>query len=203
MALVVLTGGARSGKSAIAQELARVRFLDGHRVVAVVFGDESQDAEMTERIVRHRADRPQEFRVVEAADCHSWMNEVADDEVVLLDCLGTLLARALDEELALPARVPDSADTGDVLPEGLAAGVESRVDAIIDEILARAGDTIVVTNEVGGGVVPAYASGRLFRDVLGRANRRLVQSADAAYVVICGRALDLTALPTSVRWPSD
>jgi adenosylcobinamide kinase/adenosylcobinamide-phosphate guanylyltransferase len=70
-------------------------------------------------------------------------------------------------------------------------------------MLERPGDTILVTNEVGDGVVPAFPAARLFRDVLGRANRRLVQSADAAYLVVCGRTIDLLEGPGRVEWPRD
>lgn len=205
MALVVFTGGARSGKSALAQDLARVRRLDGARVVVVVFGDGSRDREMARRIERHRDDRPADLHVVEASDSQSWLESIADGTVVLVDCLGTLVTRALDE--AMSAGGIDVATSGpsdaDELSESLETDVETRVRSVVDVLIARLGDTIVVTNEVGDGVVPAFASGRLFRDVLGRANRRLVQAADAAYLVVCGRAIELSALPVAASWPED
>ena len=205
MALVVFTGGARSGKSALAQDLARVRRLDGARVVVVVFGDGSRDREMARRIERHRNDRPADLHVVEASDSQSWLESIADGTVVLVDCLGTLVTRALDE--AMSAGDIDVATSAlcdvDELSESLETDVETRVRSVLDALIARLGDTIVVTNEVGDGVVPAFASGRLFRDVLGRANRRLVQAADAAYLVVCGRAIELSALPVAASWPED
>jgi len=205
VALVVFTGGARSGKSALAQDLARVRRLDGARVVVVVFGDGSRDREMARRIERHRNDRPADLHVVEASDSQSWLESIADGTVVLVDCLGTLVTRALDE--AMSAGDIDVATSAlcdvDELSESLETDVETRVRSVLDALIARLGDTIVVTNEVGDGVVPAFASGRLFRDVLGRANRRLVQAADAAYLVVCGRAIELSALPVAASWPED
>lgn len=203
MALVVVTGGARSGKSAMAQELARVRSLDGARIAVAVFGEPALDAEMSARVERHRADRPRDFRVIEAADSRSWLEEVSRDELLLLDCLGTLVARVLDEGVTVASGAPLVDLPEHDLPPGVAEDVERSVMQRVDAIVARRGDTIVVTNEVGDGVVPAYPSGRLFRDVLGRANRRLVGAADAAYLVVCGRALDLHALPTTLRWPTD
>ncbi len=203
MALVVFTGGARSGKSSLAQELARVRSLDGVPVTVVVFGDESTDSEMAERIERHRADRPDSFRVIEAADSSAWLDQLGADELVLIDCLGSLVARVMEECMArAPEPVSQTEEEASMAPN-VTSAVESRVNDVLDAIVSRHGDTIVVTNEVGDGVVPAYPSGRLFRDVLGRANRRLVRSADVAYLVVCGRTLDLSALPTTVRWPSD
>ena len=64
-----------------------------------------------------------------------------------------------------------------------------------------ASDTIVVTNEVGDGVVPSHTSGRLFRDLLGRCNRRLIDVADAAYLVVAGRLVPLDALTRDAAWP--
>ncbi len=215
MALVVFTGGARSGKSALAQELARVPALDGAHVVMAVFADVGEDEEMAGRVERHRQDRPAGVSVIEAVDSHSWLNAVAESDLLVVDCLGTLVTLVLNEVLqeSVPKSDVSVAENLDVpqaaegqwatLPPDLHDEVEARVDTLVKSILARPGDTIVVTNQVGDGVVPAFASGRLFRDILGRANRRLVAGADAAYLVVCGRALDIKALPKTVRWPED
>jgi len=102
-----------------------------------------------------------------------------------VDCLGTFLGSLLF--------------TGVGVPEEAAAEAVSR--SAVDALADRTGDTIVVTNEVGMGVVPVSESGRLFRDILGRANARLVDAADAAYLVVAGRCIDLTALPSHAAWP--
>lgn len=205
MPLVVFTGGARSGKSAAAQELARARGLDGAEVVVVVFGEAEGDAEMLERIARHRAERPDHFSVIEAADALSWRERVPEDALLVLDCLGTLLSRLMADELGAAVRT-GPADTnggaGDP-PAGYAARVEEKLGDVVGWLDARRGDTIVVTNEVGEGVVPAFASGRLFRDALGRANRMLVARADRAYLCVAGRLVELTSLPRTARWPED
>ena len=187
MALVVFTGGARSGKSAAATELARLRSLDGSRVVVAVFGDPTGDEEMAARIARHQTDRPEGFDVVEAADGVSWLEDVPDDDLLLVDCLGTLVSRLM-------------AEAG---PDAPTEAVEARVSQVVSLLMRRAGDTIVVTNEVGDGVVPAYPSGRAFRDILGRANQTLAGASDAAYLVVAGRLIDLAALPMAARWPTD
>lgn len=192
MALVVFTGGARSGKSSAAQSLAAQSERDGSSVTVVVFGLTAQgDAEFDARVARHRADRPESWNTIEATDPQSWLGELPDDGLVLVDCLGTLVGLVMDELYE-----------GDEKPVD-AARLEARVDAVVGALADRAGDTIVVTNEVGAGVVPAYDSGRLFRDVLGRANRQLVAAADASYLVVCGRLIALESMATTAAWPHD
>ena len=183
MSLIVFTGGARSGKSAAAQELAAARSRDGARVVVAVFG-QPIDQEMQDRIERHRTDRPDHFETIEATEASSWVAAVPDGALLVVDCLGTLLGLLMDEE-----QEPDR--------------VRPRFDELVGWIIRRPGDTIVVTNEVGEGVVPAYESGRVFRDILGRANRILANEADCAYLVVCGRLVDLTSMPRHAAWPSD
>ena len=77
------------------------------------------------------------------------------------------------------------------------------MDVFLAVLLGRDGDTVVVTNETGWGVVPQWASARIFRDELGRANRRLVDAADAAYLVVAGRCMDLSALTNGPEWPTN
>lgn len=199
MALVVFTGGARSGKSAAAQQLAQQRALDGQPVTVAVFGRED-DPEMADRIARHRAQRPSGFSTVEAHSDEQWLERVDDAELLLVDCLGTLLASCM--ERAWEQTAAEDAP-GDTLTPQFAQAAQRDFDAALERLLARGGDTIVVTNEVGSGVVPAYASGRLFRDLLGSANRRLVEESDAAYLCTAGRLLDLRKLPSRAAWPVD
>jgi len=202
MALVVITGGARSGKSRAAEQLAKSRALDGTTVTVAVFGSES-DAEMTDRIAHHKAHRPDGFRTLAAEDSLSWVAEVPEDTLLVVDCLGTCVGRAMleiwQECTAAGVDLTDAAE----LPSGFESAFTDRVSAIVASLAQRDGDTIIVTNEVGAGVVPAYATGRIFRDELGRANRSLVDIADASYLAVAGRMIDLTAAPRSISWPTD
>jgi adenosylcobinamide kinase/adenosylcobinamide-phosphate guanylyltransferase len=188
MALVVLTGAVRSGKSAAAETLAASR---GGPVVVAVAGWDG-DEEMTRRIEAHRATRPDAFTVVEVGLELGWLADVPDEAVLVLDCLATLVG-AVAWASAGDAQVATA-------EQEARAGEATR--ALTDALVARTGDTIVVTNEAGWGVVPATAAGRLFRDLLGRANRALVAGADAAYLVIDGRCLDLRDLPQAPAWPA-
>lgn len=203
MALVVLTGGARGGKSRAAQRLAVSRQAEGASVVVAVFArNEFEDAEMTARIERHQADRPEGFATLEAQRSEGWLSAVPQDALLVVDCLGTLLGLAL-EEVWRQSAGEELAEAGTGLPAGLEAAYHERADAIVSELVGRIGDTIIVTNEVGMSVVPEYASARLFRDALGRANAALVHAADASYLAVAGRLLALTGLPREANWPVD
>jgi adenosylcobinamide kinase/adenosylcobinamide-phosphate guanylyltransferase len=189
MSLIVLTGPVRSGKSGMAERLASER---GGPVVCAVAGW-TGDGEMERRVAAHRASRPDGWSTLEARLDPAWLADVPRDAVLLLDCLGSVIANACFEVV------------GDAPVAGAAAesAVARAVDGFLAVLLGRAGDTVVVTNETGWGVVPKWASARIFRDELGRANRRLVEAADAAYLVVDGRCVDLSVLPMGPQWPTD
>jgi adenosylcobinamide kinase/adenosylcobinamide-phosphate guanylyltransferase len=186
--LAVLTGPVRSGKSRLALRLAAA---SGRPVLLAVAGL-ADDAEMERRIERHRAERSPEVRVLEIDDVWEWLDAVPADVCLVLDCLGTLVARMMGDV------VSGDTELADVDAE---ERLSAAIDALVDRLVARGGDTVVVTNEVGWGVVPATASGRLFRDVLGRANARLADAADAGWLVVAGRAIHLTSRRKDVTWP--
>lgn len=182
--LVLVLGGARSGKSAFAERLARA---EGGDAVLYVATATVTDDEMAARIARHRADRPATWETVElplrAGDT---LRERADlPPVVLLDCLTLLLST--------------SALTGSNLSE---AAIEAHAIAEVDGLLrlrdAYSGMLIVVSNEVGMGMHPNSALGRMYRDALGRANQHLAACADAAYLLVAGIPLDLQRLRASL-----
>jgi adenosylcobinamide kinase/adenosylcobinamide-phosphate guanylyltransferase len=187
MSLVVLTGAVRSGKSAMAERLAAGRGLP---VVVAAAGWDGDD-EMARRIEAHRSSRADTWETLTVAVDPAWLAEVPADAVLLLDCLGTLVSHACHEAIGDAEQAPPEAESL----------ISSRLDKLLTALLSRSGDTIVVTNETGWGVVPSWPSARVFRDELGRANRRLTDAADAAYLVVDGRCLDLTALPDHPTWP--
>lgn len=186
--LAVVTGPVRSGKSRAALRLA----LDSGRAVVVAVGGREDDPEMVRRIAAHRAERPGAVSVVEADAGLAWLAGVPDEACLVVDCLGTVLG------LSLVGLVPEAAEIVGHEAETAAAVI---VDALVDALAERGSPTIVVTNEVGWGVVPATPLGRLFRDAVGRANRALVSRSDAAWLVVSGRAIDLHAYGEEIAWP--
>jgi adenosyl cobinamide kinase/adenosyl cobinamide phosphate guanylyltransferase len=206
MSLVVITGGARSGKSSAAEKLALGRQELGMHVAVAVFGHSvrNNDTEFAERIAKHQARRPDGFETLEPPPDTAWIEQAPQDSLLVVDCLGTLLGRLMEDAWqTIASQVTLNGADADTLPPGLAVACESRLDDVVQALAARKGDTIVVTNEVGDGIVPAFATGRLFRDLLGRANHALVGHADAAYLAVAGRLIDLSELPLEATWPED
>ncbi|HET6351203.1 MAG TPA: bifunctional adenosylcobinamide kinase/adenosylcobinamide-phosphate guanylyltransferase [Coriobacteriia bacterium] len=211
MALVVITGGARSGKSNAATRLAESRQRDGAAVTVAVFG-RAADEEMRDRIARHRAERPAGFETLEVGTAAvaassiegpDWLSRVDDHSLLVIDCLGTMLGLVMEVAWAEcgAGKLGEAAAVG--LPDGYANRVDTAFSSLVSRIAARAGDTLVVTNEVGAGVVPEWASARLFRDLLGSANRSLVSRADAAYLAVAGRLMPLSEVSSQVAWPAE
>jgi adenosylcobinamide kinase / adenosylcobinamide-phosphate guanylyltransferase len=169
MGFTFLVGGARSGKSSLAVRLA----AESGRPVVFVATSEARDEEMARRIERHRGERPPEWGTVEAPlDLAGALAEVPESACVLLDCLTLWTSNALEAGWSDEAVAEVAAEVA-----GLAA--------------ARAAPTVVVSNEVGLGVVPDTPLGRRYRDVHGRVNAIFAGSAERACLVVAGRALEL------------
>lgn len=169
--LTLLIGGARSGKSTLALELAR----RSDREVVFVATAEARDEEMRERIARHRAERPLEWTTVEEPIALSEaLAPLPTSACVIVDCLTLWVANLLERSLG---------------PEDVAA----RAGAAAAVAAARGGPTVAVTNEVGLGVVPATPLGRDYRDLLGSVNRSWADAAGQVFLVVAGRLLALTS----------
>lgn len=167
---VLVTGGVRSGKSRHAESL----LVDAAKVRYVAPGPVRDDADWQERIAAHRARRPAHWTTVETGDLAS---ALATDDAVLVDCLGTWLTRLVDDAGMWDAAMPD---------------LTAYVDDGVDRALSVLGGTVVlVTNEVGMGVVPGHRSGRVFRDLLGSVNQRFGAVCDEVHLVVAGRVLKL------------
>jgi adenosyl cobinamide kinase/adenosyl cobinamide phosphate guanylyltransferase len=168
MPLAVLIGGARSGKSALALE----RAASAEDVVFLATG-EARDEEMEGRIERHRRERPGHWETVEEPIALREAVESTDPGAcVVVDCLTLWVANLVEA-----GRTDDE--------------IEGEATATARAAAARPGATLVITNEVGLGVVPDTPLGRRYRDVLGRVNALFVSAADEAVLVVAGRAIPL------------
>lgn len=172
--LTLILGGARSGKSRHAEELAAEVGGD----VLFVASAQALDAEMRERIEAHQAARPSGWRTLEAATEVGQQIQQAEPApaVVVLDCI-TLLANNMFSQLE--SDDPRSLRTG-------GENLEHEIDALLQAHRASEAEWIVISNEVGLGLVPAYPLGRVYRDALGRANQRLAAAADEVLFMVAG-----------------
>jgi adenosyl cobinamide kinase/adenosyl cobinamide phosphate guanylyltransferase len=169
MALTVLLGGARSGKSALSQRLAGR--WDGP--VAVVATGQARDAEMAERIARHRAARPAGWETVEEPlELEATLAACGRDTFVVVDCLTLWVSNLLERGLT-------------------DAEVDARARSAASVAAARAAPTVAVSNEVGSGIVPADPLARRYRDLLGQVNAAWAAAADRALLLVAGRGLPL------------
>ena len=174
--LILIGGGARSGKSRLGIACAHAL---GKRRLFIATAERSDD-EMRDRIERHRAERGAVFDTLEepralpealAAD--------RDHDVVLVDCLTIWISNLLVDGMA-----PDA--------------VEQRVGALMAALADRRAHVVIVSNEVGMGLVPETALGRVFRDLTGRAHQRIAAVADELYLAAMGVLLRLRPAPVEV-----
>jgi len=177
---ILVTGGARSGKSRFAQELAGKL----SKSVLFVATAEALDEEMRQRIEAHRKSRPATWQTLEApSDVGKTIQKNAGkSHIVIIDCITLLLNNIFNQGCR-----------GEQIDMAL---IEKKLDSEIKDLLACIkkieGIFIIVTNEVGMGIVPDNPQARLYRDLLGTANQKLAQNAAEVYLMVAG-------LPVTVK----
>jgi adenosylcobinamide kinase/adenosylcobinamide-phosphate guanylyltransferase len=169
--LILILGGARSGKSGYAEKLAGRL---GRRVLYIATA-EVKDEEMAERIIVHRQARPAHWQTLETPRQVGAALASVDalPEVLLLDCMTLLVSNII---LAMEAESQTAIETA----------VNAEIDALVSARSKLDVPLVVISNEVGLGLVPANSLGRLYRDVLGRANQRLAALADRVVFMVAG-----------------
>jgi adenosylcobinamide kinase / adenosylcobinamide-phosphate guanylyltransferase len=178
--LTLILGGARSGKSRYAQSLCE----HSEQVVYIATargGEVDSDLEMRERVARHRADRPTNWRTVEEPlDLPRAVRESPVEAVLLIDCVTLWVSNLMWEYRGQTA-----------------AAQEKLILAQVDDLILAsrrsegAGEIIIVSNEVGGGLTPEHPVGRAFRDLQGFANQCLARAADKVVFIVAGLPLPL------------
>jgi adenosylcobinamide kinase/adenosylcobinamide-phosphate guanylyltransferase len=165
--ITLILGGARSGKSHYAQQLAME--LSG-KVLFVATG-EALDEEMLARIAEHKKARPESWRTAELPSGigKEIEKQIGDAEVVIIDCLTLLISNLLRGEPEYPE-------------------AEKRITSEINELIAAidrlTANFVIVSNEVGMGLVPDNKLSRIYRDLLGKANQLLAQHATEVYLMV-------------------
>jgi adenosylcobinamide kinase/adenosylcobinamide-phosphate guanylyltransferase len=171
-----LIGGARSGKSSLAAKWARERSQNVCCIVTATICDD----EMAARIDKHRRERPQHWRVREEPVRlgAALREEGHTGDLLLVDCLTLWTANCL-----WPAAAAN--------PEADLPGWHAERDAFLDRLRVAPGEVIIVSNEVGTGLVPENAAARQFRDEQGRLNQLVAAACDAVFLVTAGLGLRL------------
>lgn len=177
---ILLTGGARSGKSTAAEA-----FLDDAAPVTYVATapPAPDDPEWQDRVALHRSRRPAAWNTVETIHIVGPIGRATPDHPVLVDCLTLWLMARMDLHEAWDD------------PHGAAPAVRSDIDAVARAVADSPGGLVLVTNEVGSGIVPDDPGSRLFRDLLGRTNGTVASQCDDVYLVVAGRFLRLDRRP--------
>lgn len=181
--ITLITGGARSGKSTFAEDLARRE--KGH--VCYVATAIAFDEGMKDRIRHHRAQRPGEWETLEA---YLGLGDIirarkGQQALYMLDCVTLLVTNLMFKDMP---------DYETLLPDQVAQ-VEEAILLEIDDLLVAIRETdsrmLLVTNEVGMGIVPENPLARIYRDIAGRVNQRIGHKADQVYLVVCGQPLKI------------
>jgi adenosylcobinamide kinase / adenosylcobinamide-phosphate guanylyltransferase len=175
--VILILGGVRSGKSRYAQQLAAA----GERV-AFVATAEGRDEEMAQRIARHREDRPSTWTTIEAPI------EISDAllscdgkfDTILVDCLTLWASNLMEREQQDSARIAQ------------------HIDRLASTLPQIASAVILVSNEVGSGIVPDNEMGRAYRDVLGSINQQVAAVADEVLLLVAGCPLVVKQHPDAV-----
>lgn len=192
--LILVLGGARSGKSTFAERLAGSL----GQPVAFIATATPDDEEMRERIARHRALRPKGWQTLEEPlDLAGAVHRAAElADVVLLDCVTLWLSNILLQAAGPREKHVEDRPEPDTTNELFDARALKECEALLAAVksLGPNKTLIAVTNEVGLGIVPAYPLGRLYRDTLGYINQRLAQTAERVYLLVAGLAVDLKRL---------
>lgn len=176
--IILVTGGARSGKSSFAESL-----YSNKKDVVYIATSRVYDSEMEDRVKQHRLQRPQEWETFEGN--YDLYNAVGEMKNYLLDCLTVLTSNIMFDITKDYERIPleKQKETED--------RVVAEVEGLIKKIIKTEGNLVMVTNEVGYSIVPENHVARVYRDIVGRVNQRIAAMASEVYIVACGIPLRL------------
>jgi len=179
--ITLITGGVRSGKSSFAQELA----LKSAQSVLFVATAEAGDEEMRQRIEEHKRARPESWQTLETRTRigSQIAQQIGEAKTVVIDCITLLVNNVFSKH--------GGHSGGEIDAELLEKEVMAEIGELVRCMGEVQADFIIVTNEVGLGIVPADRMSRLYRDLLGRANQTLARHADEVYLMVSGLPLRL------------
>ncbi len=186
--LILILGGARSGKSSFAERLA----ARSGRNVAFIATATASDADMGDRIARHRSSRPPEWTTIEEPLdlVHALREASIKGDVLLLDCMTLWLANWMGQQEFIEEQ--DDVQLKNRATESALEAIEAMLQVV--KTLGPNKTVLVVSNEVGLGIVPMHLLSRTYRDVLGWVNQRIARDAERVYLMVAGLAVDIKRL---------
>jgi adenosylcobinamide kinase / adenosylcobinamide-phosphate guanylyltransferase len=183
----LILGGARSGKTRAALNHAAERARRSGRDIVFVATARAQDVEMSERIVRHRAERPATWRTVEApTHLAAALSNIGPTSIIVVDCLTLWLSNALLH------------DFNEANPRGPLPTWDLERASFFDFLHGFAGELLLVSNEVGSGIVPMSALARRFQDEQGWLNQRAAEVCDRVSLVVAGLEIPVKGSPSAL-----
>lgn len=184
--ITLILGGARSGKSSFAEKLAQE--VGGDQVIYLATA-EAKDSEMKKRIKHHQNSRNNKWKTIEEPlSLGEVLSSISEGRVVLIDCITIFLSNILFSDTGENQKIDFAKKEVEIM---------NKSEKIIKE--SKNKEVILVSNEIGMGVVPDNELGREFRDIAGRVNQFLAKKADEVYITIAGIPVELNKLKTKIK----
>ncbi|NLP47157.1 MAG: bifunctional adenosylcobinamide kinase/adenosylcobinamide-phosphate guanylyltransferase [Epulopiscium sp.] len=178
---ILITGGARSGKSRFAESLA----TQEGRSVLYVATSIPFDEEMKKRILKHQQSRPTDWKTYEGyRHIGNYLKNMETSyDVILIDCITIMITNLLFDFID-PFFDMDKLTMEQI--QKVEEKIQKEIQLLLEEIEKISSTVIMVTNELGSGIVPESKLGRVFRDIAGRVNQQIAQKVDKVYLTVCG-----------------
>lgn len=171
--IILVTGGARSGKSSFAESL-----YSGNKKVVYIATSKVCDIEMQERVELHKQSRPSEWVTYEGN--HEIYRAVTDVKHYILDCLTVMSSNIMFDITKDLQKIPQE------VQKEVENKVMGEIENLIKKVTEVNGNLVIVTNEVGSSVVPENHVARVYRDIIGKINQRVARLSSDVYLVTCG-----------------
>ncbi|MDP4146413.1 MAG: bifunctional adenosylcobinamide kinase/adenosylcobinamide-phosphate guanylyltransferase [Bacillota bacterium] len=171
--IILVTGGARSGKSSFGESI-----YDGLKDVVYIATAKIYDKEMEERVQQHKQSRPSQWNTFEGT--YDLYNAIGEFKNYILDCLAVMTSNIMFDITAEYERIPVEKQ------KEVEDRVVQEIEKLISKITSIEGNLVMVTNEVGWSIVPENHVARVYRDILGRVNQRAAKLCSEVYLVTCG-----------------
>jgi adenosylcobinamide kinase / adenosylcobinamide-phosphate guanylyltransferase len=194
--LILITGGARSGKSSFAESLAKDYTQTAlQKDVVFIATSLPVDEEMKYRIEKHKSIRPENWKVIETyKDFNVYSHKFSNCCCVILDCITTMITNIMFDYL-ISSNMPYDSLSFSSTAANTAIEIETKIFEVLNELIDISNKLqipfIIVSNEVGMGMVPDSSANRAFRDIAGRVNQFIAASSNSVYLCISGIPINI------------